>query len=80
MQRELFLTVPHRNNLTYIGQSLQVLACNQGVVRVKMKMVGNLRVKIMATGRPTRFKWQHTGSVTHSTLLHMHSKLVVLGE
>ena len=34
----------------------------------------------MATGRPTRFKWQHRGSVTHSTLLHMHSKLVVLDE
>jgi len=32
----------------------------------------------MATGRPTRFKWQHRGSVMHSTLLH--SKLVVLGE
>ena len=36
--------------------------------------------KIMATGRPTPFKWQHRGSVTHSTLLHMRSKLVVLGE
>ena len=34
----------------------------------------------MATGRPTRFKRQHRGSVTHSTSLHMHSKLVVLGE
>jgi len=34
----------------------------------------------MATGRPTAFKWQHYDSVTHSTLLHMHSKLVVLGE
>ena len=33
----------------------------------------------MATGRPTRFKWQHRGSVTHSTLLHMRSKLVVFG-
>ena len=32
----------------------------------------------MATGRPTHFKWQHRGSVTHSTLLHkiMRSKLV----
>ena len=38
------------------------------------------RKKIMAVGRPTHFKWQHRGSVTHSTLLHMHSKLVVLGE
>ena len=47
-----------------------------------MKMVGNLRIKIMAMGRPTatRFKQQHRGSVTHSTLLHMHSKLVVSGE
>jgi len=36
--------------------------------------------KIMATGRPTRFKWQHRGSVTHSRLLHVRSKLVVLGE
>jgi len=34
----------------------------------------------MATGRPTRFKWQHRGSITHSTLLDMLSKLVVLGE
>jgi len=34
----------------------------------------------MATGRPTRFKWQHRGSVTHYTLLHMRSKLVVLDE
>jgi len=34
----------------------------------------------MATGRPTRFKWQHRGGVTHSTLLPMRSKLVVLGE
>jgi len=34
----------------------------------------------MATGRPTRFKWQHRGSVTHPTLLHMRSKLVVLDE
>jgi len=33
----------------------------------------------MATGRPTRFKWQHRGSVTHSALLHMRSKLIVLG-
>jgi len=29
----------------------------------------------MATGRPTRFKWQHRGSVTYSTLLYMHSNL-----
>jgi len=34
----------------------------------------------MATGRPTHFKWEHRGSVTHSTLLHMRSKLVVLDE
>jgi len=34
----------------------------------------------MATGRPTHFKWQHRGSITHSTLLHMRSKLVILGE
>jgi len=34
----------------------------------------------MATGSPTHFKWQHRGSITHSTLLHMRSKLVVLGE
>ena len=33
----------------------------------------------MVTGRPTHFKWQHRGSVTHSTLLHMRSKLVVMG-
>ena len=50
------------------------------VIRVKMKTVGNLRVNIMATGRPTRLKWQHRGSVTHFILLHMRSKLVVLGE
>jgi len=31
-------------------------------------------------GRSMRFKWQHRGSVTHSTLLHIRSKLVVLGE
>jgi len=52
------------------------------IVRVKN---GNgrkfMRKKIMATSRPTHFKWQlHRGSVTHSTLLHMRSKLVVLGE
>ena len=34
----------------------------------------------MATGRPTRFKWQHRGRITHSTLLHIRSKLVVFGE
>jgi len=33
----------------------------------------------MAKGRPTHFKWQHRGSITHSTL-YMHSKLVVVGE
>jgi len=27
-----------------------------------------LRVKIMAMGRPTRIKWQHRGSIMHSTL------------
>ena len=26
----------------------------------------------MATGRPMRFKWQHGGSVTHSTLKYAH--------
>ena len=56
-----------------------ILAC---VVRVKNengpKFTRNK--KIMATGRPMCFKWQHRGSVTHSTLLHMHSKLVVLGK
>ena len=46
----------------------------------KMKKVENLCIKIILTGRPTHFKWQHGGSITHSTLLHMHSKLVVLGE
>jgi len=35
---------------------------------------------MMGMGIPTRFKWQHRGSVTHSTLLHIRSKLVVLGE
>jgi len=45
-----------------------------------MKTVRNLCVKIMAMGRTTRFKWQHRSSVMHSTLLHMRSKLVVLGE
>jgi len=39
-----------------------------------------MRKKIMATGKPTRSKWQHRGSVTHSILLHMRSKLLVLGE
>ena len=34
----------------------------------------------MVMGRPMHFKWQHRGSVTHSTLLNMHSKLVVMGE
>ena len=34
----------------------------------------------MATGSPTRFKWKNSGSVTHSTLLHMRTKLVILGE
>ena len=45
-----------------------------------MKTVRNLRIKNNGTGRPTRFKWQHRDIVTHSTLLHTHSKLVVLGE
>ena len=48
-----------------------------------MKTVGNLGVKNNGDGYwPTHFKWQHVGSVTHSTLLHkiMRSKLVVLGE
>ena len=45
-----------------------------------MKMVGNLRVKDNGDGRPTRFKWQHRGSITHSTLLYTRSKLVVFGE
>ena len=51
------------------------------IVRVKNENGRKFtRKKIMATGRPTHFKWQHRGSITHSTLLHMRSKLVVLGE
>jgi len=51
------------------------------VVRVKNEDGRKFtRKKIMTMSRPTRFKWQHSSSITHSTLLHMRSKLVVLGE
>jgi len=63
-----------------------LLSSSSGFILARIVRVKNengrksTRKKIMATGRPTCFKWQHRGSITHSTLLHMHSKLVVLGE
>jgi len=50
------------------------------VVCVKNENGRKFTHKIVETGRPTRFKWQHRGSITHSALLYVRSKLVVLGE
>jgi len=69
---------------TYGGNEIGILLSGfilARVVRVKNENGRKFtRKKIMATGRPTRFKWHHRSSVTHSTLLHMRSKLVVVGE